>query len=266
LVSSGPRSCTISRRRFLMAGAGPVRRTRVNHMIRISPIRVIGANDEQIGIVETHEALRMAQEAGLDLVEISPEVRPPVCKIMDYGKYRYEQNKRPNRKSAQNEVKEIRLGRSVKIGEHDVQIRVDQARKFLMAGHKVQITQRFRGREMMHKELGIDRLQGIVEALADIAKLEMSPRWMGRQASVLLAPDRDRIKALKAKMSREERLAAEAAERAAIEAHAAEVDDDDDDDDDENEAQETVEKTRRGKQRDQRAINPVDDEMSDLLG
>ena len=264
-----------------MMTGGPVRRTRVNHMIRISPIRLIGADEEQIGIVDTNDALRMAQDAGLDLVEINAESRPPICKIMDYGKYRYEQSKRPSKKSNQNETKEIRLGRSVKIAINDVRIRVEQARKFLMAGHKVQITQRFRGREMMHKELGIERLRGIVDDLSDISKLEMSPRWVGRQASLLVSPDKAKIDAIKARMSNEERKAAAAAERAALEAHEREmadaIDDDDDDDDDESEgtmehadngnaSNEEPKKTRAGKQIDERNTNPVDDEIADLLG
>ena len=108
-------------------------------MIRITPIRLIGADNSQIGVVETAEAMRMADQAGLDLVEIQPDARPPVCKILDYGKYKYELSKqektsRAGSKSA--EMKEVRLGRSVKIDVHDVQIRNDQSRRFLMAGHK----------------------------------------------------------------------------------------------------------------------------------
>jgi translation initiation factor IF-3 len=186
---------------------GPIQRVRMNHMIRISPVRVIGPHNEQIGVIDTDEARRMAAEQGLDLVEIQPDVRPPVCKIMDYGKHKYEQSKKQQKSRAnarQQEMKEIRLGRSVKIDPHDVKIRVDQARKFLMAGHKVQLTQRFRGREMMHKELGIERLRNICIDLGDISKVEQTPRWVGRQTSIVLAPDRDKIKALMAKMTREE--------------------------------------------------------------
>ncbi len=142
----------------------------------------------------------MAEEAGLDLVEISPDARPPVCKIMDYGKFKYEQSKKDqkNRSSSKaSEMKEVRLGRSVKIDPHDVEIRVNQARRFLLEGHKVQITQRFKGREMAHRELGINRLRGIRDALADIAKCETEPRWMGPQASIILAPDKTKVEAAK---------------------------------------------------------------------
>jgi translation initiation factor IF-3 len=253
-----------------------VQRTRVNHMIRISPIRLINADNEQVGVVDTHEALRMAQEAGLDLVEVVADARPPVCKIMDYGKYKYDLSKKEQKSRAagkQQELKEIRLGRSIKIDPHDVQIRVDQARRFLMAGHKVQITQRFRGREMMHKELGLERLQKICVDLSDISKIEMAPRWVGRQTSIVLAPDRDKIEAIKRRMTKEEHERAEReleeaeeARLAALEADAAE-DDDDDAEETESSQRKSGKGTKRGKgPADDRASNPVDDEVADLLG
>jgi translation initiation factor IF-3 len=192
---------------------GPVQRIRVNHMIRITPVRVIGPSDEMLGVIETSEALRRANEAGLDLVEISPEARPPVCKIMDYGKYKYElgQKQRKQRAASKsNEMKELRLGRSVKIDPHDIKVRVDQARRFLMAGHKVMFTQRFKGREIAHKELGLENLADVRDALADISKVEQSPRWMGKQASIILAPDKVKVEAVKRKLEKEraEKLAA----------------------------------------------------------
>ncbi|MCL4220408.1 MAG: translation initiation factor IF-3 [Phycisphaerales bacterium] len=237
-------------------------------MIRITPIRVIGPDNEQIGVIETAEALRMAQEQGLDLVEISPDVRPPVCKIMDYGKHKYELSKKQQKSRASSkstELKEIRLGRSVKIDPHDVQIRVDQTRRFLMAGHKVQITQRFRGREMAHKELGIERLAEICEQLSDIAKVEVPPRWMGRQASIIVAPDRQKVEAAKRKMSKEQ-LEKEAEELRKLEAqNLAELEADDQvaDDDDDNGGNE---KGKRRGPADDRAVNPIDAEIADLLG
>jgi translation initiation factor IF-3 len=259
----------------MMRGGPPVQRTRVNHMIRISPIRLIDQHNEQVGVVDTHEAQRMAQEAGLDLVEVVADARPPVCKIMDYGKYKYDLSKKEQKSRAagkQQELKEIRLGRSIKIDPHDVQIRVDQSRRFLMAGHKVQITQRFRGREMMHKELGLERLQKICVDLSDIAKIEMAPRWVGRQTSIVLAPDKDKIEAIKRKMTKEEHEReereleeAEQARLAALEADDAEPDDDDDESGDE--SRPTGKGTKRGKgPADDRASNPVDDEIADLLG
>lgn len=253
-----------------------MQRTRVNHMIRISPIRLIDQHNEQVGVVDTHEAQRMAQEAGLDLVEVVADARPPVCKIMDYGKYKYDLSKKEQKSRAagkQQELKEIRLGRSIKIDPHDVQIRVDQARRFLMAGHKVQITQRFRGREMMHKQLGLERLEKICVDLSDIAKIEMAPRWVGRQTSIVLAPDKDKIEHIKRKMTKEEHEReereleeAEKARLAALEADDAEPDDDEDEAVEEAKPQ-GGKGTKKGKgPADDRASNPVDDEIADLLG
>ncbi|MEI7658299.1 MAG: translation initiation factor IF-3 [Phycisphaerae bacterium] len=190
-----------------------MQRTRVNHMIRISPIRLIGAEGEQIGVVETVDALKMAIEKGLDLVEVVPESRPPVCKIMDYGKYKYElsQKQRRDRAAAKaTEMKEIRLGRSVKIDPHDVQVRIDQSRRFLLHGHKVMVTQKFKGREIAHKEIGLSNLRDVADALADVAKVEQTPRWMGKQASIILSPDKVKVEAFKRKLEKEkaEKIAA----------------------------------------------------------
>jgi translation initiation factor IF-3 len=175
-------------------------------MIRITPVRLVGPDNEQIGVVETTEALRQAQEQGLDLVEVVPDSRPPVCKIMDYGKYKYElsQKQRKSRAASKaTEMKQIRMGRSVKIDPHDVQIRIDQARRFIMAGHKVHIVQRFRGREIAHRELGLEHLKQAVDQLADIAKVEQSPRWMGKEASIIVAPDKVKVEAVKRKIEKE---------------------------------------------------------------
>lgn len=190
-----------------------MQRTRVNHMIRITPIRLIGADGEQVGVVETVEALKMAIEKGLDLVEVVPESRPPVCKIMDYGKYKYElsQKQRRDRAAAKaTEMKEIRLGRSVKIDPHDVQVRIDQSRRFLMHGHKVMVTQKFKGREIAHKEIGLSNLRDVADALADVAKVEQTPRWMGKQASIILSPDKVKVEAVKRRLEKEkaEKIAA----------------------------------------------------------
>jgi translation initiation factor IF-3 len=247
---------------------GPVQRTRINHMIRLSPIRLIDQDGNQMGVVETHEAMRMAQESGLDLVEISPEARPPVCKIMDYGKYKYDLSKKEQKgKTPGNELKEIRLGRSIKIDPHDVAIRVNQARRFLMAGHKVQITQRFRGREMAHRHLGEVRLQGVCQDLADIAKIEMSPRTMGRAISLVLAPDRVKIEQIKAKLAKEGKQAEEDIEKLEAEVAAQnariEAEEDGDDHDD---AEVDDKKSKKRGPKDDRHTNPVDDEIADLLG
>lgn len=175
-------------------------------MIRISPVRVIGPNEEQFGVLETPAALQKANELGMDLVEISPDARPPVCKIMDYGKYKYELGQKQRKQRAASkatEMKELRLGRSVKIDEHDIQVRIDQARRFLMAGHKVMFTQRFKGREIAHKELGLENLRSVYDALTELCKLEQSPRWFGKQASIILAPDKVKIEAIKRKAEKD---------------------------------------------------------------
>lgn len=192
---------TVIGKRFIR-DSGPVRKIRMNHEIRLSPIMLIDQNNKQVGEIDTRTAQRMADEAGLDLVEIQPNVRPPLCKIMDYGKFKYEQSKKDkgNRAAGRGaEMKEVRLGRSIKIDPHDVEIRVNQARKFLLEGHKVQLVQQFRGREMAHRHLGEDRLKAICETLSDVAKVETPPRTLGRRMSLILSPDRAKIDLYKRK-------------------------------------------------------------------
>jgi len=199
------RKPAIARRRFFRPGEGFTRGPRVNEQIRKTPIRVIH-DDEQLGVMETSAALQRAREQGLDLVEVHAESDPPVCRILDYGKFRYDQSKKDKANKAKSktaELKEVRLGRSMKIDPHDVGIRMNQARKFLMEGHKVQIVQNFRGREMIHRERGTERLDGIVESLADIAKLEVPARLNGRRMTMILAPDKPKIEAIKRKKARE---------------------------------------------------------------
>lgn len=147
----------------------------------------------------TIEALRRAHESGLDLVEVSSDTTPPVCRILDFGKYKYEQAKKEKAskaKSKTTEMKEVRLGRSMKIDPHDVGIRVNQAHEFLMEGHKVLIVQNFRGRELQHKHLGDARMKSIIEKLADVSKVETPPRLNGRRMSMILTPDKPKIDAI----------------------------------------------------------------------
>ncbi|MFG0331397.1 MAG: translation initiation factor IF-3 [Phycisphaerales bacterium] len=177
-----------------------VQRTRVNDMIRISPLRVIGPDNEQLGVIELDEAKRLAREAGLDLVEVSPDSRPPVCKIMDYGKYKYQLSKKEQKQRAgskKSELKEVRLGRSLRIDPHDVELRLDKAREFILEGHKVQFVQPIQGREMQHKHMGVERLREIEEKFKDIAKCEMPARLNGRRAMMILAPDKAKIQQAK---------------------------------------------------------------------
>jgi len=177
-------------------------------MIRLSPVRLIDENNQQVGVVETPQAQDMAREAGLDLVEIHPDARPPLCKIMDYGKYKYELSKKEQKNRASQksqEMKEVRLGRSIKVDPHDVQIRIDRARKFLLDGHKVLLVQQFRGREVVHSDLGEDILRDVVDALEDVAKVETPPKRMGRRMSMILGPDKTKIEAFKRRVEKEKR-------------------------------------------------------------
>lgn len=195
-------------------------------MIRLSPVRLIDENNQQVGVIETPDALNMAREAGLDLVEIQPDARPPLCKIMDYGKFKYEQSKKEQKNRASQksqEMKEVRLGRSIKVDPHDVGIRIDRARKFLLDGHKVLLVQQFRGREVVHADLGEDILRDVVEALGDIAKVETPPRKMGRRMSMIIGPDKARVEAYKRQQAKEKQAADAKPEEPAAEPQADET-------------------------------------------
>jgi translation initiation factor IF-3 len=164
------------------APAGP----RINEQIRISPVRLIGANGEQLGIVETRKALELAHEAGMDLVEVDAHARPPVCKIMDYGKYKYAQSKKTQQKTHQPKLKEIRV--RPKTGEHDIETKINQARKMLEHNDKVQINVLFRGREIQHIEEGERVMKHLLDALQNDARLEVPPRLEGKRMTAILVP------------------------------------------------------------------------------
>jgi len=159
----------------------------MSEQIRLSPIRVIGAAGEQLGILPTSQAMEMAREAGLDLVEVAATERPPVCKIMDYGKFRYSQSRKSGKtKPHQQKLKEIRV--RPKTGEHDIQTKVNQARAFLEHSDKVQVNVLFRGRELQHIEEGQRIIVQILEALTDCCKVEKAPSMEGKRMTALLAP------------------------------------------------------------------------------
>jgi len=160
--------------------------TRINSQIRITPIRVIASDGEQLGIIPTEEALDRAREAGLDLVEVAPNERPPVCRIMDYGKYKYDKNKKKNHGGTHNKTKEIRL--RPKTGQEDINTRVRQAIKFLQHKDKVQVSVLFRGREMAHIEEGRKVMQSVIETLSEYGKVETSPQQHGRRMICMIAP------------------------------------------------------------------------------
>ncbi|MBL8797747.1 MAG: translation initiation factor IF-3 [Planctomycetia bacterium] len=162
---------------------------RVNEQIRISPVRLIGINGEQLGVVPTNQAMDMAREANLDLVEVAAQERPPVCKIMDYGKFRYQQQQQKKDKKAkahQQKLKEIRV--RPKTGEHDVETKINQARKFLEHNDKVLVNVLFRGRELQHIEEGQRIIAGMLEKLVDVAKVEKHPSMEGKRMTAMLAP------------------------------------------------------------------------------
>lgn len=168
------------------------KRVRLNQEISSDKLRLIDSGNKQIGIVSKNEALDLAKLQGLDLVEISPSAKPPVAKIMDWGKYRYEQEKhqRKARKKQKNvEVKQIRLG--LKTDSHDVDTKLRAARKFLEQGHKVKINLRFRGREITHPQLGQKVIVNALSSLEDIASKETEPTLSGNELSVVITRKKD---------------------------------------------------------------------------
>lgn len=181
----------------------------MNEKIRVREVRVIGADSEQLGVMSPEEALEKAQEAGLDLVEVAANARPPVCRIMDYGRYKYEQKKKRarGRQAHAASLKEVKLRPGTDM--HDLTFKLNNARRFLLDGDKVKITVMFRGREMVHTHRGREQLDQVLEQLAPIAKLENPPRMEGRFLSMILVGERDAV----AEARREE-----AAQKAAAEA------------------------------------------------
>ena len=162
---------------------------RVNREIRGDKVRVIDANGEQVGILTVREALLLAERQGLDLVEISPTSAPPVCRVMDYGKFRYQQTKKEkeNKKGIhQPKVKEIKIKPNIDV--HDLNTKLKHAREFLLKGNKVRVSCMFRGREMLHSELGEKVVNRFCEALQDIAIMESRPKRLGRILQTVLAP------------------------------------------------------------------------------
>ncbi|MCI6789957.1 MAG: translation initiation factor IF-3 [Lachnobacterium sp.] len=163
----------------------------INEQIRDREVRLIGADGEQIGVVSSREAQKIADEAGLDLVKIAPNAKPPVCKVIDYGKYRYEmarKDKEAKKKQKTVELKEIRL--SPNIDTNDLNTKMNAAKKFLAKGNKVKITLRFRGREMAHMSSSKHILDDFAENLSDIAVVEKAPKIEGRSIGMVLAEKR----------------------------------------------------------------------------
>lgn len=170
---------------------------RVNREIRAPEVRVIDEDGTMLGVFNPMEALRMAEAKGLDLIEIAPTAKPPTCKIMDYGKYKYEQKKKEHQARKNQTVitiKEIQL--RPRTDQHDLEVKLKHARRFLLEGDKVKVNLRFYGREMAHQNLGMELLAKVSAFLQDIAMVEVPPKMEGRQLFVLFAPDATKIKDL----------------------------------------------------------------------
>jgi translation initiation factor IF-3 len=162
---------------------------RINHRIRVPQVRVVSQDGEMLGVLETSDALRRAREAGLDLVEVNPKAFPPVCKIMDFGKFKYEEKKRQGeakKRQALIELKEIKI--RPKTDDHDIDFKLRHIERFLDEGNKVKVTCRFRGREITHPEMAMRQLQLLVERTREIATVEVEPRMEGRTMTLILAP------------------------------------------------------------------------------
>ncbi len=158
-------------------------------MITVPKVLVIGADGEKLGVVDTDSALAMAEEAGLDLVEVSPNASPPVCKILDYGKLKYQEQKKASearKRQKTVDVKEIKMRPN--IDTHDYEVKMRSVNKFLGEGDKVKVTMRFRGREMAHQNLGMELLHKVRDETNEIAKVEAMPKLEGRQMIMVLAP------------------------------------------------------------------------------
>lgn len=181
------------------------RTVRVNERIRIREVRLIDEDGNQLGIVPTQEALQTARERGLDLVEVAPNANPPVARLMDYGKYRYEESRKERearKKQKQAQIKEIRI--TPNIDDHDLETKVRHARKFLTNGDKVKVSVRFRGRQNLHRDLGRDLLLRVVGMLSDISQVDQMPRSEGRDMTMLLSPTAAAVEARAAQDNRPE--------------------------------------------------------------
>jgi len=165
------------------------KRVRINRMIRISPVRVIGDDGQQLGVLSIEEALARAEEKGLDLVEVAPTARPPVVKIMDYGKFKFEEAKAARaakKKQHVIQIKEVKYRPG--IDDHDFDFKTRHAREFLTEGNKVKVTMMFRGRQMARPDMGKAVLDRVAEALADVGKIEFEARLEGRNMTMVMAP------------------------------------------------------------------------------
>lgn len=204
---------------------------RINHRIKVTPVRVIDEDGGQVGIIPTTEALERAREIGLDLVEIAPTSKPPVCRIMDYGRYKYEQSKKDKlakKKQHTSQLKEMRY--RPKIDEHDYDFKTKHVRGFLESGCKVKAFVFFRGREMAHQELGRRVLDRLIDEMKDIANVDIKPTMEGRKMNMILAPKPEIVKQVhaakaealvKKRFDKDKELEEAAKEKAAVSSETA---------------------------------------------
>lgn len=228
-------------RRFSRDTRGP--QIRVNHRIRVPEVRVVAEDGSNLGVLSTEAALRRAQEVGLDLVEVNPKAMPPVCKILDFGKYKYEEKKKAReakKKQTVVEVKEIKI--RPKTDDHDLDVKVRAIRKFIEAGNKVKVTCRFRGREITHPERAQMQLTFILGKIEDLVNIEQRPTMEARTMAILVSPKPVVFQRLQAARLERERLQAQGhhvPEPEELEDDSdLDDDDEDDEDDDEDEAEE----------------------------
>ena len=168
---------------------------RTNRQIRVPEVRLIGAEGEQVGIIATDQAMKMGQEKGLDLVEVAPNASPPVCRLMDYGKFRYSKQKKDaeaKKKQHVTQVKELRVRPGTDL--HDLQRQTKKAQEFLEDGQRVKFTLRFRGREMAHQDLGRQKLTQVAEELSEVGWVEVTPRTEGRVMHLVMSPGQKKAK------------------------------------------------------------------------
>jgi translation initiation factor IF-3 len=215
---------------------------RINHRIRVPEVRVIGPDGGMLGVMTTDEARKVAQDLGLDLVEVNPKAEPPVCKLLDFGKYKYEEKKKAReakRKQTNVDLKEIKF--RPKTDQHDFAFKVRAARRFLEAGNKVKFTVRFRGREITHPEKAQIQLDHVVRDVEDLANVEVRPIMEGRTMTLLVAPKpavMQRVSQMKAAAEKARQQAIKEGRALPVEEPEPEpedLDDDDDDDDDDDE-------------------------------
>ena len=221
-------------RRFSREPRGP--QIRINHRIRVPEVRVVAEDGSNLGVLTTDQALRRAREVGLDLVEVNPKSNPPVCKILDFGKYKYEEKKKQGeakRKQTIVEVKEIKI--RPKTDDHDIAVKIRAIRRFIESGNKVKVTCRFRGREIMHPQRAQMQLELIVSKIDDLANVEQRPAMEARTMALLVAPKPvvfQRLAAMQRDKKPDDKGHVQATQNLDFNEEALHEPDDDDDDDD----------------------------------